>query len=146
MLRSVGSVILGYVTYMVLAVAFDFAMMVVMQGLPPREPSADEGPHLIFVYSVANVTAGTLWATLSGYVTAWVARRREQLHANVLAGIGTVVGTLLSLDQAYHPPQGIVLPTFYLVAIPLLTLLFVPLGGWLRAKHVRDRGLTLEAR
>jgi hypothetical protein len=137
-LRSMGSLVLGFLTYLVLCGAFDFLMLVVMQGLPPRDPTKAELPHLMFVYSVANVVAASFWAFGAGYVTAWVARRRELLHASVLAGITTVMGAIAAVKESdFQPP----LATWYLVALPVIPFILIPAGGWLRQNHVKTRGI-----
>ncbi|MBI3724283.1 hypothetical protein HY251_10080 [bacterium] len=144
MLRSIGAVILGYLTLMILVIAFDVTILLVATGGKiPEKPDPEKMRSLGTFYSVANATAGFFFAIAAGYVTAWVARRRELAHACVLAAITAGLGTLMfvgRLNAAERPEPLWYLATVY-IAWPILC---IPLGGLLRARHVRSRWLSPE--
>ena len=141
MFRSIGAVFLGYLTSFVIISALAVVLALLISGRLP-DPDVPEGP-LTTRLCLAYVVIGFLSATLSGYVTAWVARRAEVGHALVLTGIMSGLGALYFLSRlnAEARPE----PVWYLVTNLLLPLVSVPLGGWLRARHVARRGLGGEA-
>jgi hypothetical protein len=140
MLRSIGAVLLGYVTFMVLITAFAVVFAFALKGKLP-DPDAPMEPITTKI-SIAYVVVGFVFGIAAGYVTAWVARRREALHALALAVFTCAIGVLYFISRLHA--QDRVEPLWYLIANLVLPLACVPLGGLLRARHVRARGLAPE--
>jgi hypothetical protein len=146
MLRSIGAVILGFVVICVLVVAWDMADLFValwVTRIPFEKMTPEEHPGIILFFSVSNLVGALFHGTAAGYVAAWVARRRELAHALALLGLAFVIEAFLLFDR-FTDKNGHIEPTWYLIATPIVLLGTVPLGGWLRARHVRARGVDLE--
>jgi hypothetical protein len=121
--------------------AFAVGLALALEGKLP-DPNAREAP-LTTRICVAYLVGGWFFAVASGYVTAWVARRRELGHALALGGFMVAVGVVYFVARLHADERPE--PVWYLTANLILPLFSVPLGGLLRARHVRERGLSLEA-
>jgi hypothetical protein len=146
MLRSIGAVILGFVVVAVLVIAWDMALLFIAEWvtrIPFEKMTEEQHPGIILFFSVGNLAGALFHGTAGGYVAAWVARRRELAHALALLGLGCAFETFVLVDR-FTDKNGHVEPTWYLIATPLTLLGTIPLGGWLRARHVRARGLDLD--
>ncbi len=119
MIRSILAVISGYL-------AFYLAMMILWLafGYGPRH----EVPSTQFLVISAFFEA--LFALGSGYLIAYLAKRRELLHAGFLAGVLVISGILYLLCKLNHYPAW----------VPWVVILVhapcVLLGAFLRKRKV----------
>jgi peptidoglycan/LPS O-acetylase OafA/YrhL len=120
MIRSVLAVISGYLS-------FYLAMLVLWLafGHQPR----DTIPSTAFL--TASVFCEALFALGSGYLIAFIARRRELLHAAFLSAVFVIFGILYILLGLNHYPLWIPLAMVFLHAPAVL------LGAYLRKRGVR---------
>ncbi len=117
-LRSLGSITVGY-----LLLALTNMLFVILWFVQPIAP----WPVLAIV--ALSVPYTLLCALAAGYVAAWIAARRERIHAFVLAGMmGVVIIVSLVIGVAVEPAwyKGI-----YLVVMVPATVL----GGHLRVRQ-----------
>ena len=124
--RSVGAVVAGFATVVVLSMGADAA--VYGAGLvPPGHPMSDPLFALAAVYRAAFTVAG-------GFVTARLAPDRPMGHAWVLAGIGLLAG-LGGVAAYYSAPSPEFGPAWYAISIPLSAIPCVWLGARLRMRR-----------
>ena len=115
-LRSLGSIVVGY-----LLLALPNMLFVTLWFIQPIA----EWPVLAIL--ALSVPYTLLCALAAGYVAAWIAARRERLHALVLAGImGVVIIVSLVIDMAVEP-------VWYRVVYLVVMVPATVLGGHLRA-------------
>ena len=126
-LRSIGAVLAGVVTIVVLSIATDMLMHATGVFPPWGQPMADALFALAFAYRLVFSVAG-------GWFTARLAPDRPMLHAMLYGLIGLVVcvaGAVLTWDQG--PEFG---PKWYPIALIAIALPSAWLGG--RLHHVRN--------
>jgi hypothetical protein len=158
MFRSIGAVLLGYVTSMILIMVFSIAFAIFLEG---KVPTGNASSNVATVSSnVASVTSsasstgdprapttticivyvvvGFFVMTASGYVTAWVARRHELAHGIVLALFTAMLGAFyvkMRLEAAETPE-----PLWYLITNAfVLPAIASPLGAALRRRSAAKR-------
>jgi hypothetical protein len=141
-LRSVGAVLLGYLVFWVLLMAFSVGYFYYLTGRLPDADASGGTPTLSVC--ITYMVVGWSLCVVSGYVTAWVARRLELAHAIGLTAVMIAGGSAYFGVRVAHPDRPD--PIWYVATTSfVLPLLSVPLGGMLRARHVKARGLAPEA-
>jgi hypothetical protein len=136
--RSIGAVLLGYVTGMVLIMAFGVSIMLILLGKLP-DPNAHTSPLTLKV-CLAYVTFGVPAMIVAGYVTAWVAGKKELAHAAGLVAFYLFMGGMYLAGRlnAENRPE----PLWYLITNMCTPVVTIPLGALLRARQVKARGLS----
>jgi uncharacterized membrane protein len=86
-IRSIGAVLAGIVTVVVLSTGTDF---VLEHSILPAMGTPAAPPRLLALALVYRV----IYGALGGYVTARLAPARPMMHATILGVIGTVLGVL----------------------------------------------------
>ena len=122
-LRSVGSVILGYLLFAVSAFLFF--------QLSGQRPHAEAAPGVMAACIVVGVAA----AFAGGYLAAWLAGRKPLLHGVAVAGV-LAAGATVSLASTLG--HGAI---WSQVAALALMAPGAALGGWARARHNRSHPL-----
>lgn len=121
MLRTILSIIVGYVTMVVLTLVF-FAV------LGAISPDAFSNPYAFpdTPYVVAILVACFLFAICGGYVAVWVGKWSAATPSLWFAALIVIMG---AISATYSPaPQ----PLWYQLALPLLGVSGMLLGGKLR--------------
>lgn len=120
--RSVGAVLAGLVAIVLLSTGTDAVLHAVGPFPPEGQPMSGVLFGLAFVYR-------SVFSVLGGYLTARIAPRRPQLHANVLGGIGTVASLAGAVATWNAGPEfG---PHWYPIALVVTALPTVWLGALL---------------
>ena len=119
-LRSIASVLLGYVLFAVSAFLF-------FQWSGQR-PHAEAAPGVM----AASIVVGVAAAVAGGYLAAWLAGRKPLLHGVAVAGV-LAAGAIVSLAGTLG--HGAI---WSQVAALALMAPGAALGGWARARHNRS--------
>lgn len=122
-LKSIGSVIAGFVVVAFLSVVTD----VVLETLGIFPPQTNPGGYVTWMLAVALIYR-SIYTVLGGYVTAWLAPQNSMRHVvalMVLGGIGGIAGAISGWNLGNH---------WYPVALAITGPLFVWIGGRLRIK------------
>ncbi len=122
--RSILSIVCGLAVVMAGVIIATMITAKIMFGSVMPDPALRPPQS----YLVVNLLYSALFAVLGGYVTAYVVRRRELLHATILAAALFVlgVGSLIAPD----PRQ----PLWYLYLISIIGVGGAILGGALRGR------------
>jgi hypothetical protein len=126
-MRSVLSVVLGYVVMLVAVLAGQVAFTALGSGLtvqPGEQPDA--------VYFVFNLSTGFFFLIIGGYVTAILAGRSELKHALGLAAL-SIAMCMISMVK-YAGDQ----PLWYSIALMFLSIPGSLIGGHYRVRQVTD--------
>jgi hypothetical protein len=123
-LRSVGAVLGGFVTVVVLSIGGD----IIVYGLGLARQGQVMSDQM-FVLAAAYRAVFTL---AGGYVTARLAPDRPMAHVWVLAGIGLLAG-LAGVVGYYTARSPMLGPAWYAISIPVMAIPCVWLGGRLGA-------------
>ena len=126
MLRSILSVIAGSVTWMVTALGTDFLLMTLGPQWFHENGRVENVPLLFFILSYALA-----YSVLGGYVTAWIAGRKEILHALALGVIQLAMGIVATISHSDAAP------IWYHALFLVLLIPANVLGGYLRANRSR---------
>ncbi len=128
--RSTLAVAAGIMTWMVLAFGTDVLITMIFPGQFSYGEPVESVPILLLLatYSLA-------YAVVAGYVTGWLAPRKEVQHALALGA----VQLMLAGTATYF--QFNVAPVWYHALVLTLTIPMHTLGGWLRT-HQRRRLLV----
>ena len=120
MIISIISIISGYV-------AFSIAVLILWLafGYGPKDVPPDS--FLIF-----SIFCEAFFAVGSGYLVALIARRRELLHAAILAAIFAIVGLASLLFKTHQYPYWVALSIIFINAPCTL------LGGYIR-KNIKNK-------
>jgi hypothetical protein len=127
MVRSVLSVVAGYLVNLLGVTSF-FAIVVAALGGLPADPAAFQPPAWL---TVAELAVTPVLAVAGGYVCAWLARRKEMAHALALVGVMAVLGVVSAIAYAG------VKPLWSMVALVVLGGVGVLGGARLRLAHAR---------
>ena len=114
MIRSIISIISGYV-------AFSIAVLILWLdfGYGPKDIPPDN--FLIF-----SIFCEAFFAVGTGYLVALIARRRELLHAGILAAIFVIIGLASLIFKTHQYPYWVAL------SIVLINAPCSLLGGYIR--------------
>lgn len=131
MIRSIMAVLAGIAvltatSFAIEAVANPVLLRMFPAALPNESAISHNPPATVFLFTYTS-----LCVAAGGYVTAWLARRSEKMHAVIMGGVQTVltIGAMLSIpDQA--PLRN------WIVSIAL-TVPAAWCGGVLRTKVLR---------
>lgn len=124
MLRSIGAVAVGYLTYIVLSGIGGLALVM---GFPEVVSQTPQDPGTGFL--VAGLVLGILFAVVGGYITAVVAKTAEVPHALSLGGVIILIGLVTTVFMQSPQPLWAQLSGFIL-AVPS-----VYIGGVLRVRQ-----------
>ncbi len=121
-LRSIGAVVAGFVAVFILDVAVDAILEAA--GIFPQPPAPFVVPWMV----VLAIVYRTVFNSVGGYLTAMLAPNHPMRHTLILAGIG-FAASITGLFAA----AGASAP-YYPIALVILALPSVWLGGWLRVR------------
>lgn len=134
MLRSILAVVAGSVVWMVVALGLDFLLISMFPHWADSRGRVESIPVLFLMLSYSTGTE-----VLAGYVTGWVARRREVMHALVLGLLQFAMGIVATIkmwDTA---------PAWWHVAILALVVPATVAGGQWRTLRKWRRGVRAVA-
>ena len=126
MLKSVGAVVVGFLTVLILSVVTD-AILEKTGVFPPP----DQGLYIAWMLVLATIYR-TAFTVLGGYVTARLAPNRPMRHVMVLAFIG-LAASLIALVTTWNKNLG---PHWYPIALFVLAYPSVWYGGKLRKQTI----------
>jgi peptidoglycan/LPS O-acetylase OafA/YrhL len=129
MLRSVISVVCGFVTIVILALLTDLILMIVTPG-----SFSDDGATRSLPLLVLALVYGFLFSAFGGYVTALIAKRAEIKHAVGLIILHLTMSIISSIQFAETAPMW-----WHASAIALI-IPSVLLGSYLRLMQKRASG------
>ncbi|MES2007098.1 MAG: hypothetical protein V4436_03245 [Patescibacteria group bacterium] len=86
-LKSIGAVLAGFLTVVILSTGTDF--VVEAAGIFP--PPSAEGLYVTWMLALALLYR-TIFTVAGGYITAMLAPKRKMLHVNILGFLGTLGG------------------------------------------------------
>ena len=132
-MRSLLSVVLGYVVMLVAVLADQVAFTALGLGLiaqPGQQPDAG--------YFAFNLSTGFFFLMIGGYVTALLAGNSELTHALGLAAFSIAMCIVSMIKYAGDQPL------WYSIALMFLSIPGSLIGGYYRARQVKDdRALVL---
>jgi len=128
MLKSIWAVVAGFLTVVVLSTVTDKVLEAT--GI---FPSPTEGLFITWMLAIALLYR-TIYTVLGGYVTAWLAPQNAMKHVWVLAIIGQI-GGIMGVVAGWNLSQH-----WYPIAIAVLAIPSVWLGGWLRTRKNQGGG------
>jgi len=120
-LRSIGSVLVGYLIFAVSAFAFF--------RISGQSPHQDAPPVVMF----GSILVGVVSALLGGYVAAWLAGRRPLAHGVAVALVLALGATVSLVSTLGHGAIWSQLTALLLMAPS------AALGGWVRARRENRR-------
>ncbi len=126
MIKSIWSVVAGFLTVVVLSMGTD--MILEKTGIFP--PPSEMGLFVTWMLALALLYR-TVYTILGGYVTALLAPQNSTKHVWVLAifgQVGGIVGVIVGWNLSAH---------WYPIALAALAIPSVWLGGWLRTRKQR---------
>jgi len=123
-LKGIGAILAGMLFIVVSHTATDFVLESLGIFTPP-----DQGFHTTWMVVTATIYR-SIYSIAGGYITAALAPNPPMLYVMILGVIGAAAGTLAAIVTI---PMGIA-PTWYPIALAVLALPCVWLGGKLRSK------------
>ncbi|MBI5456691.1 hypothetical protein HY969_03030 [Candidatus Kaiserbacteria bacterium] len=124
MLKSIFAVVAGFLTVVVLSMGTD--MVLEKTGIFP--PPSEMGLFVTWMLALA-LFYRTIYTILGGYVTAWLAPQNAMKHVWTLAALGQlggIAGVIAGWNLSAH---------WYPIALAVLAIPSVWLGGWLRTRN-----------
>jgi len=121
-LKSIGAVLAGFITVVILSVVTDYVLETLGIFPPPGQ-----GLFITWMLILA-FTYRFIYTVIGGYVTALLAPANPMRHVIILGIIGTVAGTVgvfVGWDLSDH---------WYPIALAVTALPFTWLGGKLKTK------------
>jgi hypothetical protein len=122
-LKSIGAVLAGIVTLVILSVVTD--MILESTGV---FPPPNQGLHITWMLTLALIYR-CIYQILGGYVAAALAPDKPMRHINIMGIIGVVlslIGVIVGWDLSDH---------WYPIALAVLAFPTVWLGGKLRTRN-----------
>ena len=126
-MRSLLSVVLGYVVMLVAALGGDVAFTALGSG-PVPEPGGQPDA----VYFVFHLGTGFFFLMIGGYVTALLAGNAELKHALGLAALSVTMCIVSMLEYAGDQPL------WYSIALMFLSIPGSMIGSQFRARQLGD--------
>lgn len=123
-LKSVGVILAGIITIIVLSSATDTILEITGVFPPPSE-----GLFTLWMLLLAIIYR-TFYTVTGGYVAAKLAPSRRMRHAVILGGIGTAIGILAAIVTI---PQNLA-PAWFPITLAILALPSAWLGGKLATR------------
>jgi hypothetical protein len=120
--KSIVAVLAGFLTVFILSLGTDQVLHVLKVYPPWGQPMWSASLNLL------ALSYRLVYTILGGYVTARLAPRNPMRLVWILAWIGLVFGALGAVVGLTHPEIG---PTWYPVALAILSFPAVLLGGYL---------------
>jgi hypothetical protein len=133
-MRSLLSVVLGYVVMLVAVLAGQVAFTALGSGI-----TVQPGEQPDFAYFVFNLSTGFFYLIIGGYVTALLAGYWELEHALGLAALSVVMSIVSMVKYAGDQPL------WYSIAIIVLSVPGALIGGQYRVRQVKDEGTLILA-
>lgn len=124
-LRSVGAVLAGLLTNIVIVGAIDAALRAAGTYPPMFQPMTEQQWALALTYRI-------VFAVVGGFVTARLAPSRPMRHALVLGGIETVLSMLFVVSNWNKVEFG---PHWFGLSVAIASVPLAALGGLLGAKR-----------
>lgn len=124
--KSIGAVLSGFITVVVLSVGTDF----VLETLGVFPPQSEPGSYTWWMLMLALIYR-SMYTVAGGYVTARFAPSRPMRHAIILGIIGIVAGTLgavVAWNLSHH---------WYPIALVIAAMPCTWLGGKLKTNAVQ---------
>jgi hypothetical protein len=128
-LKGIGAVLAGIVFIVVTHTATDFVLEALGIFTPP-----EQGFHTTWMVVTATIYR-SLYTVAGGYVTAALAPNPPMRYVMILGIVGTVAGTLAAIVTI---PMRLG-PAWYPIALAVLALPCVWLGGKLKTKSLKTR-------
>lgn len=125
-LKSIGAILAGFITVVVLSMGMDWLMEII--GIFP--PPSEEGLFITWMLALALIYR-TIFTVLGGYVTAMLAPVNPMRHIIVLGVLGTlggIVGIIVGWDLSSH---------WYPIALAVLAFPSIWVGGKLYLRRAR---------
>jgi hypothetical protein len=122
-LKSIGAVVAGFITVVLLSIGSDFILE--SSGFFP--PPSAQGLFVPWMLALA-LAYRSIYTIAGGYITAMLAPNNPDKHVLILAGIGFIAGVggaVAGWNLSAH---------WYPIALAVTGPLFVWFGGWLRIK------------
>ncbi|HEX8161204.1 MAG TPA: hypothetical protein VF538_04990 [Pyrinomonadaceae bacterium] len=129
MTRSILAVVAGSVTWMAVALGTDFLIMSLFPHWVDSRGHVDSVPVLFLMLSYS-----TGYEVLGGYVTGWVARRREVAHALALGLLQLAMGIVATIKMWGFAPAW-----WQLALLALVVPATVAGGQWRALRKSRRR-------
>lgn len=127
-LKSIGSILLGFIIVVVLSTATDFILE--KAGIFP--PATDQGLYITWMLALA-LFYRTVYTIAAGFITASVAPNRPMKHVMILGILGTIggiIGVITGWNLSSH---------WYPIALAVLAYPSVWLGGKLKTKSAQPQ-------
>ena len=121
-MRSLLSVVLGYVVMLVAVLAGQVAFTALGSGMTVRPDT---------VYFVFNLSTGFFYLIIGGYVTALLAGHWELEHALGLAALSVVMCIVSMVKYAFDQPL------WYSITLMFLSVPGALIGGQYRVRQVK---------
>jgi len=134
MIRSIIAVIAGSVVWMVTALGMDEVLRKLIPNSFGTKGEVESVPLLLFMLSYT-----LLFSVLGGYVTAYIARRKEIQHALILGVLQLAMGIMATIQFFDTAPLWFHL-TFLLLLVPANIA-----GGQLRIMQQQNPGRGVRA-
>lgn len=126
--KSIGAVLVGFITVFVLSVATDFVLET-FGVFPGFEEQLAHGLYITWMLVLALVYR-SIYTVIGGYVTAVLAPNRPMRHAVILGIIGIAAATLGAI-ATWGKGLG---PEWYSISLIVFALPCTWLGGKLKTK------------
>ena len=123
-LKSAGAVIAGFLVVVVLSTGTD----AVLENVGIFPPASEQGLFITWMLALA-LAYRTVYTILGGYVTALLAPQNAMKHVWILAALGQlggIMGVIAGWNLSAH---------WYPIALAVLAIPSVWLGGWLKTRH-----------
>jgi peptidoglycan/LPS O-acetylase OafA/YrhL len=127
MVRSVLSVVFGYVVMLVAQLGGDTALTAVAPAIMPQ-PDVPPDP----AYFAFRLGTGFFFIAIGGYIAALLAGRSEMKHALSLGGLSITAGIL---EAFYYSGEQ---PLWYTIALMFLSIPSALMGGYFRVRQVEE--------
>jgi hypothetical protein len=118
--RSVIAVVAGYLIFAVSAIA-----LFKLSGQAPHAPAS-------IGFMIISILYGIVFAALSGFVAAWMAKRYEFEHGLAVASVIAAIGAASWLTSAGSDAKWTQLAALLVMAPSAIA------GGWYRARQVGE--------
>ncbi|MBC7836532.1 hypothetical protein H7X87_02025 [Acetobacteraceae bacterium] len=128
-LKSIGAIVAGFLTVVILSVGTDY----ILEALGVFPPASEQGLYVTWMLVLAFIYR-SIYTVAGGYVTAMLAPANPLRHIIVLGVLGTlggIVGVFVGWDLSSH---------WYPIALAVTAFPLIWLGGkiWKRRRGVQS--------